>query len=366
VSFLQCVWQFFLAIFIDAYNIVKRKVVDQVTEQSLWLDGLDVMWLAFVSARNRWPPTQKIFLRLERLPVEMVTFPLLVNVLGDEDKALHFICYYKGYSFLLRSGDEASRIIKAHEAYAAKIKAAKDSNAATVRVSPWRKISGATFMLGVRKQMRKQASKRWLRGISTDHESDASMPVSGESVVEMDAKWMRALENMEQRLLRRMDEPSSPTTPPVTTRRRRTAQPTTVCDAATTSVSASQLDSELALVDSEHVECVGAEPHSSVCSPSAVTRTLARVRSSSAVSKTQAQASADPPRVPPPASGNTDLCDDVRQLSDREVLEMVRETQAEQRRLLARQEQLLASLAERRTTCVEEPRLSGNTYSSFL
>ncbi len=103
---------FFLAIVVDAYGEVKRKVVEQVTEQSFWRDSIDIALLAIRRPLAGWPPIAVIISRVEKQPNELITRDELIRILGDEQRAESFIDYFGQYEFLLSSSEDAAQFIK--------------------------------------------------------------------------------------------------------------------------------------------------------------------------------------------------------------------------------------------------------------
>ena len=105
---------FFLAIVVDAYSVVKQKVVDQVTEQSFWQDSIDIAFLAIRRLLSGWPSTAVIVSRLNKQPDEVINRAALVGILGDERRAESFIEHYCQYEFVLSSSKEAEPHLKEH------------------------------------------------------------------------------------------------------------------------------------------------------------------------------------------------------------------------------------------------------------
>ena len=94
--------KFFLAIIIASYNVVKRQVVDQITEQSIFTDTADVFYLAILRKARGWPTHRKIIEKINVLPqADNLSMKQLAGIFdGDAEKAASFAIYYASYPFL--------------------------------------------------------------------------------------------------------------------------------------------------------------------------------------------------------------------------------------------------------------------------
>jgi hypothetical protein len=80
---------------------VKRRVLEQVTEQSFWKDSFDVGMLSIIRSIRQWPSIDHTIARLKQLDVTLVTVETLIPVIGDTHRAHTFAEHYAQYEFLL-------------------------------------------------------------------------------------------------------------------------------------------------------------------------------------------------------------------------------------------------------------------------
>jgi len=92
---------FFLAIVLGAYDVVKQAVVDQVTEQSILADSIDTFQLFIEQRLHRWPLHSAIITQLMKRPeTQAVSQEELEGILPDKNRTLTFISRYQRFSFL--------------------------------------------------------------------------------------------------------------------------------------------------------------------------------------------------------------------------------------------------------------------------
>lgn len=109
---------FFLAMVLGAYEIVKQKVVDQLTEQSIMADAFDAFVVVTRKQRHGWPSHTKILRELARKPAsENVTRDELKTILKGEGATEAFVVRYQGFDFLKENlqDDQATAKVQQRE-----------------------------------------------------------------------------------------------------------------------------------------------------------------------------------------------------------------------------------------------------------
>jgi hypothetical protein len=100
---------FLLAIILDAYAVVKRRVVTQVTEQSILRDTLTIIFLAVQKTFRGWPTHHRLIKGLSKLTTAELTCEEIIAIVGDDAKGAALFKYYSGYEFLRQASNHAEQ-----------------------------------------------------------------------------------------------------------------------------------------------------------------------------------------------------------------------------------------------------------------
>ena len=101
---------FFLAIVLGAYDIIKKGVEDQITEQAVLVDVYAVLKIALTRRVRGWPSTPNIVLHLGRRPTsEPVTSSELRTLFRDEQSMRTFVGHYQAYDFLKPGAEQGEQ-----------------------------------------------------------------------------------------------------------------------------------------------------------------------------------------------------------------------------------------------------------------